>query len=85
MLCIISQGELNPLRQWQFRSKINSIGLPPHVGFPGIGARLAAATGFLFTAKCPAYFGTRRTNIDIGNAAIGALVRQKLFGFQHIG
>src|SRR5262245_45098157 len=69
------QVEADALRERQCRTPVDRAGLPAHVRFPGVGARFAAATRFLFTAEGTADFGTRGADIDVGNTAVAALGR----------
>src|SRR5579862_4829832 len=64
--------ELNALRERQRAAIVHGVGGPAHVGLPAVGAGFAAAAGLLFAAERPADLGARGTDIDVGDAAIGA-------------
>ena len=54
---IFLQIELDALCQRQFGRVVDGVGLPAHVGLPGIRATLTPASGFLFAAEGPADLG----------------------------
>src|SRR6202041_1935538 len=67
------------LRQRHLSAPIDGIGLAPHIGLPGIRARLAPAAGVLFAAERTADFRAGGSKIDVGNAAVAAVSRQEPF------
>src|SRR5208282_6561944 len=58
--------------------------LPPHVALPGVGAALPSASGLLLAAEGAADLCPRRTDVDVGDAAIGAGGGKKGFGLADI-
>nr|GFD51054.1 hypothetical protein [Tanacetum cinerariifolium] len=72
------------LRQRQLGAVVHGVGLAAHVHFPGIGARFAAAARFFFAAKGPADFGATGADVHVGDAAVGAGVRQEAFRFAQV-
>ena len=62
--------EADALRQRQVAAVVDSVGGPAHIGLPGVGTGLAAATGFLLAAKGAADFGPRRADVDVDDAAV---------------
>src|SRR6202171_6659060 len=71
--------DLDPLRERQLTAPVHGIGLAAHVRLPGIGARLAAAAGILFTTEGAADFGARGAEIDVGETAVAGGGRQEGF------
>ena len=67
-----SEIKFYSLCQWKLMGKVDGIGLPAHIRFPGIAAAFPAATGFFFTAKSTTDLRAAGANIYIGNAAIAA-------------
>src|SRR3546814_11648769 len=55
------QVELDALRQRQRFGVVDGVGLSAHVHLPRIRARLAAATGFLFTTESATDLGDRKS------------------------
>jgi len=75
----VLQIKFNPLGQGQRAAPVDGVGLPPHVGPPGIGAGLATAAGLFFATESPSDFSARGADVDIGDAAIRAGGRQEGF------
>jgi hypothetical protein len=46
------------------------VGLPAHVGFPGVGAGFAAAAGFLLSAEGATDLRTGGADVDVGDATV---------------
>src|SRR3546814_19680175 len=74
------RSELDALRQRQRFGVVDGVGLSAHVHLPRIRARLAAATGFLFTTESATDLGAGGADIDVGNTTIGAGGRKKALG-----
>src|SRR6266567_4368024 len=72
------------LRERKLRPEIDSISGATHVGLPRVGAGLAPAARLLFAAKGAADLGSRRPNVHVGDAAIGACHRHKSLRLAHI-
>ncbi len=51
---------------------VDGVGGAAHVGFPGVGAGLAAAAGLFFAAEGTADLGTGWADVDVGDSAVGA-------------
>ncbi len=70
-----SSGDVKPhaLGQRQLLAVVDRARLPAHVGFPGVGAGLAAAAGRLLAAEGAADLGARGADIDVGDPAVRAL------------
>ena len=71
--------ELDALGQRQLVGVVDGAGLAPHVSLPGVAAGLSSTTGVLFTTECAADFGTARSDVHVGDAAVAALAAQKAF------
>src|SRR5208337_5669740 len=67
-----SDVELHPLGERQPGRIVHRARLPAHVALPGVGAALPSASGLLLAAEGAADLGSRRTDVDVGDAAIGA-------------
>src|SRR6188472_671428 len=80
----VLDGELDALRQRQVLAVVDRAGLPAHVGLPGVGARLAAAAGFLLAAEGAADLGARGADVDVGDAAVAARGGEELLGRAHV-
>src|ERR1700722_6829897 len=72
--------EFDALGQRQRRAPVDGIGLAAHIGLPGIGSSLATTAGVLLTAESTADLGSRGTEVDVGDAAVAALVTQVELG-----
>ena len=68
----VLDAESHALGQRELLPVIDRVGSPAHVRFPGIRARLASAPRFLLAAERPAYLGSGRPDIDVGDPAVGA-------------
>src|SRR3546814_9460630 len=62
------RSELDALRQRQRFGVVDGVGLSAHVHLPRIRARLAAATGFLFTTESATDLGAGGADIDVGRS-----------------
>src|SRR5688572_24194103 len=67
-----SEVELDALRQRQVVRIVDRVGLAAHVRLPRVGARLAAAAGFLLAAERAADLGAAGADVDVRDAAVGA-------------
>ena len=63
---------------------VDRAGLPSHVGFPRIRARLAASSGGLLAAEGPADLRARRADVHVGDSAVRSLGRKESFGLAQI-
>ena len=81
---IVLQLEPDALGKRHRGAVINGIGLPAHITFPGIRARLPAAAGFFFTAERPADFGAGGADIDVGYTAVRTHCRDEKLGLPDI-
>ena len=73
------------LRQRQRLGVVHRVGGAAHIGLPGVGAGLAAAAGFLLAAEGAADLGARGADVDVGDAAVGAVGRQEALGLAQVG
>src|SRR5882757_8578812 len=64
--------ELDPLCERQVGAPVDRVGLAPHVGFPGVGAGLAAAAGVLLAAEGATDFGAGGADVDVGDTTVAA-------------
>src|SRR5581483_493453 len=81
---VILELELDALRKRQRIGVVDRVRLAAHVGLPGVGARLAAAAGFLLAAERTADLGAARADVDVRDAAIGTRARQECLGRFHV-
>src|ERR1700730_1766806 len=65
-----TRAELDSLRQWQLRGKVDRVGLAAHVILPAITAALATAAGIFFAAERAADLRAACSCIYIGDSAI---------------
>ena len=72
-----AMSKLHALRQRQGRAVVDGVGGAAHIGLPGVGAGLAAAAGFLLAAEGAADLGAGRADVDVGDAAVGALAPRR--------
>src|SRR5664279_1450530 len=77
-------AKLDALRERQFATPVDRVGLATHVGLPGVGPGLATAPCFLFTAERTADFGAGRSDVDVGDAAVTARCGQECLGRPHV-
>src|SRR5215471_14485061 len=77
-------AEFDALGERQRIGVVDGRGLPAHVGLPRIRTGFAAATRLLLAAECSADLGTRRPDVDIGNAAIGTGGGQEALGLLYV-
>ena len=80
-----TQVELDALGERQVGRPVDRVGLAAHVGLPRVGAGLAAAAGLLLAAERAADLGAGGADVDVGDAAVGALVREERLGRQEVG
>src|SRR3954468_3842825 len=76
--------EFDALRQGEGVAVVDGAGLAAHVGFPGVGARLAAAARRLLAPEGTADLGTRGTDVDVSDPAVRALGREEEFGLLQV-
>src|SRR5579864_6153500 len=78
ILCFrLPDFETDTLGQRERIAVVDRVGSPAHVDLPDVGARLAAASGFLLTAECASDLRAGRANVDVGDAAVRAFGGQK--------
>src|SRR6476646_829738 len=65
-------AELNALRERQFGRIVDCVRRSPHIRLPRVGAGFPAATGLFLPAKGATDLRTRRADVHIRDAAIGA-------------
>src|SRR5215469_9622669 len=79
-----SNVEPHPLSERKRGAVIDRVRRAAHVKLPAVRTRLAAAAGFLLAAECAADLRTRRSDIDVSDAAVGAACRKEQFGLAKI-
>ena len=79
-----SDVEPDALGQRQGRAVVHGVGGAAHVGLPAVGAGLAAAAGLLLAAERAADLGARGADVDVGDAAVGALRRDEQLGLAQV-
>jgi two-component system sensor histidine kinase PhoQ len=67
------------------RAPVDGVGLPAHVGLPGVRAGLAAAAGVLLAAEGAADLGARGADVHVGDAAVAAAGGQEPLGVLQAG
>src|SRR2546423_3804761 len=80
-----SDIEADPLGERQLAAVVYRVGRAAHVGLPRIGARLAAAAGFLLAAERAADLRAARPDIHVDDAAVAAARRHEALGFADVG
>src|SRR5262249_41492941 len=73
--------EADPLRQGQGVAPVDRAGLPPQGGLPRVGARFPPAARRLLAAEGAADLGSRGADVDVRDAAVGALCREEPLRF----
>src|SRR5688572_31270125 len=71
--------EGNALGEREIRRVVDRVRHAAHVGFPSVGAGLAAAAGDFFAAERAADLRAARANVDVGDAAVAAGRREEFF------
>ena len=73
------------LGQGEGGAVVDGAGLAAHVGFPGVGAGLAAAAGGLLAAEGAADLGAGGADVDVGDPAVGAGRGEEPLGLAEVG
>src|SRR6266550_5086775 len=76
--------ELHALCEGKLNPEIDRVGGATHVRLPRVGTGLTSPARFLFAAKGTADLGTRRSNVHVGDAAVGTGRRDKSLRFAHV-
>jgi hypothetical protein len=77
--------ERDALGEGEVLGVVDGVGGAAHVGFPGVGAGFAAAAGLFFAAEGAADFGAAGSDVDVGDAAVGAGGGEEGFGLADVG
>src|SRR5262245_36697868 len=77
--------ELHALGERQLAARVDVSGLSAPVGRPGVAAGLAPAAGLLLAADRAADLRARRPDVDVGDAAVAAAVREPALGRVQVG